>query len=215
MSRGLVAFAVLGVAAYLGWQNRYVFGVPVRGVTDGGFDLMGEVQSMAGEFVRVSSGYNSVNRHYRVGFGGIELIKRWEGFRGQVYDANPAATRNGAAPDWTIGYGHKLRDGESFPNGVTLAQGQAILIVDLQMAEDRVYKFITRRLTQSQFDALVSLAFNLTYSSWKMAAARINNGETASSVLSRYVYGGGVKLAGLVSRRADEIALYYTEGVLA
>lgn len=147
----------------------------------------------------------------RISFAGIELIKQFEGYRSQVYDANPPKG------DWTIGYGHKLKAGESFPRGVTQTEARALLVKDVGFAEERVNRNITRRLSQSQFDALVSLAFNLTTKSWLAAAARINAGETGESVFNRYVYGGGVKLAGLVTRRALELALYYKDsgGALA
>lgn len=229
MNRGLIIAAVLAGAAIIGWRNRYVF-APAGSVTVGGIEQDGSIMIGIEEFLENSAFVledgaaqvgsflgvafmtgDGVNQKMRISFAGVELVKRYEGFRGQVYDANPAATKNGEAPDWTVGYGHKLRAGESFPKGVTKAEGQAILLADLQMAENRVFKSITRKLSQSQFDALTSLAFNLTSSGWRMAAARINKGETAQSVLSRYVYGGGVRLAGLVVRRNEEIALYYRD----
>ncbi len=53
---------------------------------------------------------------------GIELIKKSEGFRDHVYldvEGYP-----------TIGYGHRLIHPETFPNGITEAQGTAILYND-------------------------------------------------------------------------------------
>lgn len=147
----------------------------------------------------------------RISFAGIELIKQFEGYRSQVYDANPPKG------DWTIGYGHKLKSGETFPRGVTQAEARALLVTDVGFAEDRVNRNVTRGLTQSQFDALVSLAYNLTTRSWLAAAARINAGETGESVFNRYVFAGGRKLAGLVTRRKTEVAMYYKDssGALA
>lgn len=135
---------------------------------------------------------------------GIELIKRHEGFKLYAYDANPPRK------DMTIGYGHKLKAGESFPRGITKAHADTLLRQDLIMAERRIKNAITVTMTQNQFDAVASLAFNLTYGSWKLAAARFNRGESAESIFSRYVYGGNAKLAGLVTRRAAETRLYTT-----
>ncbi|MHB1430384.1 MAG: lysozyme [Rhodocyclaceae bacterium] len=168
-----------------------------------GESFNGFVDTAAGTAGAFFGGGKGVSK--RISFAGIEVIKQFEGFRSQVYDANPPKG------DWTIGYGHKLKDGESFPRGVTQDQARALLVKDVGFAEDRVNRNITRSLTQSQFDALVSLAYNLTTRSWLAAASRINAGEPGSTVFARYVYAGGTKLAGLVSRRNAEIALYYKD----
>lgn len=183
--------AAVGVAY---WYMRNRASASNGAVGDGGFFDIGGVAGA------VFNGGQAVNM--RISFGGIELIKKFEGFRSRVYDANPPKQ------DWTIGYGHKLKSGESFPRGVTESEARKLLIEDVGFAENRVNKNITIRLNQSQFDALVSLAYNLTTKSWLAAAGRINNGESATSVFGRYVYAGGVKLLGLVTRRNDEIALY-------
>lgn len=189
-----VALASLGVVAGVAWwvASR-------RGEVVEDFEFVGGL-------MQTTFGGGQATRR-RISFAGIELIKQFEGFRSQVYDANPPKG------DWTIGYGHKLKGGETFPRGVTKAEAQALLVQDVGFAEERVHKNITRTLTQSQFDALVSLAYNLTTKSWLAAAARINAGETGESVFNRYVYAGGVRLNGLVTRRAAEVALYYRDSV--
>lgn len=133
---------------------------------------------------------------------GLELIKGFEGWRASVYDANPPKG------DWTIGYGHKVKSSETFPQQITPALGENLLRQDVETAEERVNSMITIPLSQGQFDALVSLAYNLTWGSWVKAATRINRGESPESVFPLYVFGGGVKMAGLVNRRAAELALY-------
>lgn len=191
---------VAGVAAWAAARREAgeSFGFEAMGDEIGGF--INTASGTAGAFFGGGQGVSK-----RISFAGIELIKQFEGFRSQVYDANPPKG------DWTIGYGHKLKDGESFPRGVTQDQARALLVKDVGFAEDRVNRNITRSLTQSQFDALVSLAYNLTTRSWLAAASRINAGEPGSTVFARYVYAGGTKLAGLVSRRNTEIALYYKD----
>jgi lysozyme len=154
-------------------------------------------------FFNIGAGVNA----FTTSFAGIELIKRFEGFKPTIYDANPPTG------DWTIGYGHKIKPGEKFTT-VTTDQATKLLIKDIGFAEERVRSHINFPLKQHQFDALVSLAFNLTWRSWKAAAARLNKGESVESVLNRYTYAAGKQLAGLVKRRGLEVALYKT-GVLA
>jgi lysozyme len=61
----------------------------------------------------------------------------------------------------TIGYGHLILAGEDFKQGLTAAQVQQLFVTD---ASDKI-KLVNRALTvgvsQNQFDALVSLTFNI------------------------------------------------------
>ncbi len=153
-------------------------------------------------FQQVEALLNMSNGNMRISQAGIDLIKRYEGWRDHAYDANPPFA------DWTIGYGHKIKDGETFPQTITRALGENLLRKDLEMAEDRVNSMIKIPLTQGQFDALASLAYNLTWGSWVKAATRINRGESAESVFPLYVFGSGVRMPGLVARRADELDMW-------
>ena len=65
---------------------------------------------------------------------GLELIKRSEGFRSQVY--------RDVAGFLTIGYGHRLAEGETFAGGITEAQAAAILGNDAQQAERAVSRLV-------------------------------------------------------------------------
>jgi lysozyme len=84
---------------------------------------------------------------------GLDLLKRSEGFRLQVY------TDACGLP--TIGYGHKLRRPGDFPNGITQDEAEQILLCDLDDAEAAVNRLVKVPLTQGQFDALVDFTFNL------------------------------------------------------
>ncbi len=66
----------------------------------------------------------------------------------------------------TIGYGHRLTPGESFPNGITAAEAEAILSQDVQIAEQAVERLVKVPLTQGEFDALVDFVFNLGLGAW-------------------------------------------------
>lgn len=60
----------------------------------------------------------------------------------------------------TVGVGHVLRPGESFPNGITYQQAMDLLRHDIQTAESGVETRVIAPLTQNQFDALCSFVFN-------------------------------------------------------
>lgn len=60
----------------------------------------------------------------------------------------------------TIGVGHLLRPGESFPNGITLEQSRALLAQDVQIAESHVNRLVKATINQNMFDALCSFTFN-------------------------------------------------------
>ena len=61
----------------------------------------------------------------------------------------------------TIGVGHVLRPGESYPNGITQQQALDILSKDVATAENAINKDVKVTITQNMFDALVSFTFNL------------------------------------------------------
>jgi lysozyme len=84
---------------------------------------------------------------------GVFLLKESEGYRNKVY--------LDTAGQATIGYGHKLQPGESFPNGIHEAKASSLLLADLRIAERCVERLVKVPLTQGQFDALVDFVFNL------------------------------------------------------
>ena len=83
---------------------------------------------------------------------GKEFLKHHEGYRERVY-----ADGAGYA---TIGYGHKLGKYETF---TLIDKDQADLLFnrDASIAESVVNTLVKVKLTQNQFDALVSFVFNL------------------------------------------------------
>jgi lysozyme len=127
---------------------------------------------------------------------GINLIKQFESFRGQVYKSR--------ADVWTIGYGATLglRPGDV----MTLKQAEARLISELVIFEAAVNERVSVPITQGQFDALVSLAFNVGIIPFKRSRLLklVNAGEfdAASREFSKWV------LPGLAARRAAEQELF-------
>lgn len=135
---------------------------------------------------------------------GLGLIKRSEGFRNQVY--------RDVAGIPTIGYGHRVRQGESFPGGIEEAQATSILANDVREAEQAVNRLVKVALTQGQFDALVDFCFNL--GAGRLAGStllrELNAGlhAAAAQQLHAWDHAGGEVNAGLKARREAEFELW-------
>jgi lysozyme len=136
---------------------------------------------------------------------GMDLLKRSEGFRGQVY--------LDVAGLPTIGYGHRLLHGESFPAGINKAQAEAMLALDARATELAVHRLVKVALTQGQFDALVDFVFNL--GAGRLAESTLlkdlNAGryDAAAEQLLRWDHAGAVENAGLQARRQAEFELWH------
>lgn len=135
---------------------------------------------------------------------GLELIKRYEGFR-----AEPYLCPGGY---WTIGYGHVIKSPKDYPYSLTNDEALELLMQDVVRAESAVLRLIRVPLTKGQFDALVSFTFNLGGGALQRSTLRrkVNREEHADvpDELMKWVWAGGKKLKGLVRRRAAEAALY-------
>lgn len=137
---------------------------------------------------------------------GIEAIKRREGFRAEVYDDG--------AGYLTIGFGHKLTDADLRADlrVVSFAKASEMLRLDLANAENVVNDAVTVPLEQHEFDALVSFVFNIGGSAFRRSTLlkmlNLNDRQGARAQFGKWVLARGVKLAGLVARRADESAQF-------
>lgn len=129
---------------------------------------------------------------------GLTLVEESEGLRTQTY--------RDTAGFPTIGYGHKLLPGESFPNGVTVEQARSILAQDVAEAEAAVNAAMDPSCNQNQFDALVDFAFNLGPTALR---TMLHHGWAQVPVqIPAWHFAGGVSNPGLVTRRAREVALF-------
>ncbi len=106
-------------------------------------------------------------RNMRASQSMIDQIKRTEGLRLHLYD-------NDGAGNTTIGYGHLVHLGringsepEEFKNGITGARADDLFREDLGKAEKPINDLVGVPLTQHQFDALVSLVFNIGSDNFK------------------------------------------------
>lgn len=132
---------------------------------------------------------------------GLDLIKHFEGLELRAYQDSVGV--------WTIGVGHTK--GVKKGDVITEAQADAFLKEDVSDAEAAVRKYCLVT-TQGQFDALVSFTFNLGAGSLRTSTLRRKHNEGdydgAANEFKRWVNAGGVKMTGLVRRRAAEAELY-------
>ena len=140
----------------------------------------------------------------RLSSAGLDLLKKSEGFRSRIYDDVAGLA--------TIGFGHRLRRGESFPCGINEAQGEKMLAGDVLVAEEAVTRLVKVSLTQGQFDALVDFVFNL--GAGRLAGSTLlrylNEGkyDAAAWQLLAWDHAGAREIASLKNRREAEFKLW-------
>jgi lysozyme len=149
----------------------------------------------------------------------VEMIQHHEGIQYRPYRC-PARL-------WTVGVGHVLypeqgklpidqRDGFALrpedDRQFTKDEVDGILRRDLQRFERGVEQLISVALTQGQFDACVSFAFNVGLGTLQRSTFRqkVIRGEKDAAIASllQYCKAGGKVLKGLEKRRKDEAALF-------
>lgn len=135
----------------------------------------------------------------------FEKIQEFEGLRLTAYKC-PAGV-------WTIGYGHTkgVKQGMT----ITKAQAETLLRGDLLPCEEHV-RGLNLELAQGQFDALVDFCFNLGTAALQRSTllqkVRTKADEqTIRGEFAKWVNAGGVRLQGLVKRRAWEADRYFEE----
>ncbi|ARD60184.1 muraminidase [Kosakonia radicincitans DSM 16656] len=138
---------------------------------------------------------------------GIALIKQFEGLRLDAYQDSVGV--------WTIGYGWTQPvDGKPITKGMVIKQETAerLLKTGLVSYESDVSKLVKVKLTQGQFDALVSFAYNLGTRALSTSTLlkKLNAGDYdgAADEFPRWNKAGGKELAGLTRRREAEFALF-------
>jgi len=143
---------------------------------------------------------------------GLENIRQYEKNRDRIYP-DQAGKR-------TIGYGHLLLPGEDkqFANGIDAETAQALLAKDIGIAEGAIRRLVKTPLSQQEYDALVSLAYNIGTGKDGFAGStvlkKLNEGDypaAADAILmwDKITQGGAkIKSNGLAERRGNERDLF-------
>lgn len=140
---------------------------------------------------------------------GIELIHSFESYRGTTYK-DPGPTGLPITGGWGT---TRDENGEPFKLGFTREQAywDRLFARDLDKFEKGVAARINHA-TQAQFDALVSLAYNIGLGNFERSTLlkKHNAGDYAGAKaeFARWNRAGGKILKGLTRRRAAEAALY-------
>lgn len=148
-----------------------------------------------------------LSRH-RVSRAALELIKRFEGYR-----RHAAQLPDGR---WMIGYGHTLtaRAGAE----VSEPDAEALLVYDLISVQHTVNENVFAPLSQNQFDALCSFAFNIGLDNFRRSQVlkRLNAGAAVQAACAMELWrkadfeGERIVVDTLVRRRAAEKSLFLT-----
>jgi len=140
---------------------------------------------------------------------GLALIEQEEGFAKVV--GNLVFPYQDIIGKWTIGFGHLIKAGENFSQGLTRDQAVAILQQDVVVAEQIVNNEVKVVLNQGEFDALVDFCYNLgdrLHGSTLLAHLNAGDYAGAAAHLTDWVNAGGRPNAGLKARRILEFQLW-------
>lgn len=130
------------------------------------------------------------------------FVSGWEGERLTAYPCSAGV--------WTIGFGHTkgVKQGDT----CTEEQARAWLLEDLADAQMRLARYINVPVTQNEFVALVSLAFNVGVGALirSKLLQKLNSGdrEGAAEEFLDFDLANGKRLAGLTRRRKAEHDLF-------
>lgn len=112
---------------------------------------------------------------------------------------------------WTIGYGRFYPDsGTPPPERIDQDTAERWFAEDVTERGERWVKaYVSIPLTQNQFDALVSMAYNLKPSSFKTIAEEVNAGNDPTAAAMRYTRPGSNLERGLIARRDEELGIFF------
>lgn len=133
---------------------------------------------------------------------GVAFIQSWEGTETSAY------LDSVRVPTICTGSTRGVYLGQT----ATLAECEERLVQDTTYAGKAIQRCVTHKLTQEQYDALVSLSFNIGGGALcaSTLVRKLNQGDCrgAGAEFLRWDYAGGKRLRGLSNRRAAESNLF-------
>ena len=153
----------------------------------------------------------------KLSINGLKLIAEFEGLRLSPYYATDLEKQKGIV---TIGYGSTF-----YPDGakvqikdlpITKERALELLKVTADTFALKVNALVDKPLTQNQFDALVSLAYNIGLGNFaKSTVLRLVNVNPIDQNIGHWFMAwnkqSGKVLNGLTKRRQKEIDLYFSK----
>ena len=135
---------------------------------------------------------------------GLELIKEFEGFSANAYLC-PAKIP-------TIGYGNTFwEDGRKVRIGEQISKSKALELLEFVANKDfadKIFPFIEVSISQNQFDAMVSLAYNIGVGAFSKSTLlkKVNAKDFigAANEFLKWDKSNGKPLLGLTRRRQRE-----------
>ena len=131
-----------------------------------------------------------------------DFVKQFEGRELKAYRCSAGV--------WTVGYGHTngVKEGDE----ISPAEAEQLLVDDLTAIADDLNRLVNVGVTEGQYIALLSLAFNVGASAVKKSTLlfHLNHGryDEAAEEFDRWIYAGGKPSEGLQRRRAAERKLF-------
>jgi lysozyme len=134
---------------------------------------------------------------------GRELIRQFEGERLESYRC--------PANKWTISVGvcgPHVTEGMK----ITQAESDELFAATLRTFELAINKLITAPVSQNQFDAIISLVYNIGLGNFQRSTLLrlLNQGRHRDAVLefTRWSFANGQQMPGLLRRRRAEMAMF-------
>lgn len=134
---------------------------------------------------------------------GLDFIKRYQGLSLEKYRDEEGL--------WLIGYGHLIHDHETFDTPITLLRAEILFEQDVSYYQQILHHSVDAPLTQSQFDALLSLAFSLGPEAFQLSPiVHSVNCQQFQKALALWQHEGQPQSSLAVQRQAES-ALFQTD----
>lgn len=134
-----------------------------------------------------------------------DFVKQWEGRELKAYRCSAGVL--------SIGYGHTkgVKEGDE----ISASEAEQLLVEDLTAISDDLNRLVNVGVTEGQYIALLSLAFNVGASAVKKSTLlfHLNHRryDEAAAEFDKWIYAGGKVSEGLKRRRAAERELFEGE----
>jgi len=153
---------------------------------------------------------------------GLDMIRKWEGCYDLTKVPGKVASYLCPAGVPTIGIGsthymdgRPVKYSREAPDVITIEEAEDLLKYEVnESCESTIERLVKVPLQQNQYDALVSIIYNVGASAFGdstlLRMLNLGDYQGAADQLLRWNIGGGRVLLGLLRRREDERALFLT-----